>query len=109
MPREIPFTGAPKESMTIVLSGRKLSLRARYANITNVWTLDIFDVSGLEPVELVRGIAIVMGIDLLRPYPIQIGSIFAEASSDPRVDAGRGELGSRVKLVHYTEAEMESA
>lgn len=106
MPREIPFSGASKEAMTISLAGQRLKLRARYANLVNAWTLDIFDAAGLELVPLVQGVAIVMGIDLLRPYPLGIGGIFAVANADQRTDAGRGELGTRVKLYHYTPDEM---
>lgn len=108
MPSIIPFTGIPQESMSMALSGRRLRLRARYANVTNTWTLDILDNSGSAAVPLVMGVPIRMGVDLIKPYRLEIGSLYAEANARPRDDAAIGELGNRINLVHYTEAERDA-
>lgn len=108
MPSIVPFTGIPQESMSIVLGGRTLRVRARYANLTNTWTLDVMDDSGTSPIPLVMGVPILMGVDIIKPYRLEIGSLYAEANSDRREDAGRGDLGSRINLVHYAPGEHEA-
>lgn len=108
MPREIPFSGASRESMDITLSGRSLRIRTRYAHVQGVWTIDIFDLSSEEPVPLVLGLVIVLGVDMLAPYGLEIGGLIASANPRSRDEAKRGELGGRVRVVHYTEAELEA-
>lgn len=108
MPRLIPFTGQPQEFLNIALGGRKLRMRALYANLTDDWKLDVFDATGPTPVALVAGVAIVMGADIIKPYRLGIGGIYAEPMADPRDDAGRGELGNRIRLVHYTQDELDA-
>lgn len=108
MPSIVPFTGRPQESMSITIAGRRLRLRARYANLTNIWTLDVFDNAGDGPVPIVQGVNIVMGADLLAPYLLGIGGLYAEPTADPMTDAGRGELGNRIRLIHYTQAELDA-
>lgn len=108
MPSRIPFTGGPQEAMNITIEGRSLRLRARYANLVSVWTLDVLDNSGSTAVPLVVGVPILMGVDLIKPYRLGIGSLYAEPSSRPRDDAGRGELGNRINLVHYAPGEAVS-
>lgn len=109
MPSVVPFTGNSQESMAIVIESRKLRLRARYANLTNTWTLDVFENSGTEPVPIVSGVPILMGVDMLKPYRIGIGGLYAEPAERPRDDAGRGELGNRIRLMHYSPAEMDAS
>jgi hypothetical protein len=102
----LPFTGAPKESMDVTLDGRKLRIRARYSNLINVWSISIYDIGGDATVALVEGVAVVIGADLIEPYALKLGGLFAEPTESTLVDAGRGELGVRVKLVYYTTEEM---
>jgi hypothetical protein len=91
--------------MSITIEGRSLRLRARYGQLLNTWTLDILDNSTAEVLPLVMGVPIVMGADLVKPYRLEIGSLYAEANARPRDDAGRGELGNRINLVHYAPGE----
>lgn len=105
MPARVPFTGGSRQAMSITIAGRSLRLRADYANLTNTWRLDIFDNAGESPVPLAVGIPILMGVDLVKQYRLGIGSLYAEPNARPRDDAGRGELGSRINLVHYAPGE----
>ncbi|MEZ4330432.1 MAG: hypothetical protein R3F35_01665 [Myxococcota bacterium] len=105
---EIPFTGAPKESVDVKIGGRKIEFKAHYANLMNSWTVSLFDRSTTPPTPLVQGVAVVMGVDLLQPYPLGLGSLFALPSADDRRDAGAGELGVRIKLVHVSKDEVEA-
>ena len=105
---ELPFSGHPKESMDVVLEGRSLRIRSRFANLMETWTISIFDIAGDEPVPLIEGIPVLIGADLLAPYALELGGLFAEPNERPREDAKRGELGTRVRLIHYTPEELEA-
>lgn len=106
MPRVVPFTGQPKESLIITLGGRKLRMRATYRDLDGVWSLDVLDASEATEVPLIQGVSIVMGVDILEPYGLGIGGLFAVPNERPRDEAGRGELGGRVRLVHYNVDEL---
>ncbi len=106
---EIPFSGFPREAMTVPLVGRRIRFRARYSNLMQVWTIDLSEVIGDATVRLVSGLVVVIGADLLKPYGLELGGLFAVASDQPKQDAKRGELGVRVKLIHYTPDELAAA
>lgn len=108
MPSKIPFTGVPRESMDVILAGRSLRLRSRYANLVGTWRLDIEDLDGDDPTPILTGIPIVVGVDLLAPYGLGLGSLFAEATERSGDDPKRGELGGRVSLIHYAPSELEA-
>ena len=103
---EIPLTGYPNESVDLVLNGRPVRLRADYANLTNTWRIDLFDRSTTPPTPLVRGVPVLIGVDILKPYGLGLGSLVAVPNERPRDDAGRGELGVRVNLVQANPEEL---
>ena len=102
----LPFSGAPKESMDVDLVGRKLRIRSRFSNLMETWTISIYDIAGDGEVPLVEGVVVVIGADLLAPYALGLGGLFAEPQDRPLDDPKRGELGQRVRLVHYTPEEL---
>ena len=106
MPREIPFTGYPKESLETTLSDRRVRLTLRFGNLAGVWTIDIEDIEGDVVEPLLMGIPVVTGIDLLKPHTIRIGGIYARAGEGVGIDPGLIDIGSRVKLIHYTDSEL---
>lgn len=102
--RLIPFTGLPAESLTLELGDRRLVFEALYSELSGVWSLSISEGGSA----LVAGLAVVIGVDLLAPYNLGIGRLYAVAIESPEVDAGEGELGIRVLLVHLTEGEASA-
>ena len=108
MPIEIPFSGAPRESLSITLAGKNLRLSARYQNFVGYWTLDVFDADQDEPLPLVRGVVVALDTDMLKPYALGLGAIVPRATERPRDEAKLGELGRRVKLIHFSPDEIES-
>lgn len=103
---ELPFAGFSKESRDFVIEGRSLRIRSRFSELMETWTISIFDLAGDEPVPLIEGIPVLIGADLLAPYALELGGLFAEPNERPREDAKRGELGTRVRLIHYTPEEL---
>lgn len=49
----------------ITLDGVTLQARLRYAAVTDAWYLDLMDTQGTA---IVSGLAVVPGVDLLKPY-----------------------------------------
>lgn len=106
---DLPFSGFSRESRDFVLEGRTIRIRSQYSNLMEVWTLDLSEVIGDATVPIVSGITVVLGANLLKPYGLGLGGLFAVASDQPKQDAKRGELGNRVKLMHRTQAELQAA
>ena len=101
--REIPFTGSPRERIVFDMEGRAIEVLAQYSDVSGAWSVSLTDV---ESGPLVSGVRVVLGLDLLAPYALRVGGLVAFATSDPRRDPGKGELGSRVRLVHVAESEL---
>lgn len=105
---DITLTGTPKESVLFDFDGRLLKIRVAFSNVTGIWSLSLSDPSTEPATALVDGVAVTVGVDILSPYILGIGSLVAVALVRPGEDAGLGELGGRVRLIYGTEAEVEA-
>jgi len=105
MPQVLPFTSEPAQSFTVALGGSKYLIDARYNDIAGFWTLDITT----EPaqVQLVAGVPILIGQDLLSPYALGIGGLLATDTSNSGIDAGPEDLGDRVTVTWLSESELQ--
>jgi len=97
---EIILNTYPKQLYEVELAGRVYSLRVRYSNLLGQWRFDLLDRSTKPPTDVLTGIMIVTGVDLLKPYGLGIGQMRAIAVERPGVDPLRQDLGSRVRLVY---------
>lgn len=61
---EIPLSPTP-QTLTIALSGKTYRLKLRWNVTAQVWILDITDEQG---VDILTGLAVVTGCDLLEPF-----------------------------------------
>ena len=102
---DIPFSGAAKENLDINLGGQELTLSVRYASISDSWAMDVLDRSVNPSTPLLTGVRIVVGVDMLAPYALELGSLYAINLTSPGNDPGREDLGSAVRVVYLTEAE----
>lgn len=64
-PFEIPLSPEPQR-FNVDLGGSTYRLRIMWCKECQCWTLDIYDAAG---VELVLGVPLVTGLDLLRQFP----------------------------------------
>lgn len=105
MPQILPFTNDPAQSFTVALGGAKYLFDARYNDVGGFWTFDIT----AEPsqVQLVAGVPILIGQDLLAPYGLGIGGLFATDTVSGGIDAGPEDLGDRVTVAWLSEAELQ--
>lgn len=104
--REIVLTDAPDQEFSTILAGQRCRLRFRYSPTTERFSFDL-DI-GDRPA--LRGRRVVLGVDLLAPFALGIGRIFAAEFE------GRGALPTkaaiaerRVRIYHVTEAEIAEA
>jgi hypothetical protein len=110
MPQQIPLTNLPSSVFEITLvDGRLLTLQTKFnvrgANDTRpYWTLDIYE--GGAPLKL--GLALVLGVDLIRQFNLGIGSLVMADITDNYQDATKDTLGTTVVLLHYAPGELEN-
>jgi hypothetical protein len=101
--RELPVISDPAQSFSTVLSGRTCSFTLRYSTWSNRWSFDLT----IDGVTMLQGRRIVLGVDLLAPFSLDIGKLFAVDWEDKGVEPGRTELPSgQVRLLHYDEADV---
>jgi hypothetical protein len=110
----VPFTSDAWRSFSTVLNDVEYTFSQRFNEVSGVWSFDL----GLESTgeTLAAGIPILIGCDLLEPYALGIGSMFAVdlqavAADGPEgflpdaVDAGPEDLGERVVVVYIAPGE----
>ena len=102
---EIPLlTGEPAQSLRVELEGELYNFRITYNERLTAWSLDLSDV---DAVELASGILLVVGVDLLNAYNLNLGGLFMVEIGTTGGDAGADNLGDVYKLIHLTAQELE--
>ena len=121
----VPFTSNPWETFSCSLNGNTYQFQTNYNERNGVWSFDLYDDTTGAP--LVMGIPILIGCDLLGPYGLGIGSMYAidmaattaraligttstvgqvlqMTDADP-LGAFSDDLGNRVKVVYLAPGE----
>jgi hypothetical protein len=113
MMQTIPFTSDPNATFTTSLNGVDYQFDTLYSERSGVWTFDLSVATGAA---LVTGVPILIGCDMLAPFGLGIGSMYAvdltaaaqrEASGHrpQSVDAGPEDLGVRVVVLYLAPGE----
>jgi len=71
----IPFTSDPWQTFSCTLNGVEYGFAANYNDRPGVWSFDL-SLKATEEV-LVAGVPILLGCDMLAPFGLNIGSLFA--------------------------------
>jgi hypothetical protein len=112
--QKIPFTSDPNATFTTTLNGVDYQFDTLYNERASVWTFDLS--LAKTGVPLVTGVPILLGCDMLAPYGLGIGSLYAVDltaaaqreqvgyRSQP-VDAGPEDLGVRVMVLYLAPGE----
>jgi len=101
--REIPIIDASSQAFTTTLAGKRCDFVVNYSTFANRWSFDL----DVESVRVLSGRRIVLGVDLIAPFNLGIGSLVAAQWGDEDVEPGRTELPSgRVRLFHYDPNEI---
>ena len=97
---EIPLSPSP-QTFRIVLAGVSYQMRLVWNAVSESWVLNIADASG---VDILTGVPLVTGVDLLAPYGYLNfgGSLIAETDGDPLQPPSRSNLGDSGKLYFIT-------
>ena len=101
---EIPVTTDSDQICSIVLEDTPIYLRCRWNARQEQWYLDVYDV---DMTPMAQGQAMVLGSFILRNLNLGIGAFVLIDGEGDNVEAGLSDLGTRVKLYHMTEAELE--
>lgn len=100
--REITIIDAPSQAFTTTLAGKRCDFVVNCSTWANRWSFDL-DVDG---VRVLSGRRIVLGVDLVAPFNLGIGSLVAAPWGDEDAEPGRTELpAGRVRLFSYDPAE----
>ena len=91
------------ERFRLTIDDRTVALSTYYIYTTDSWKLTIKE----NDQTLVAGVGLLNGIDILRPYNLNLGSLGLINITDSHEDANSLTLGSQVLLVHMTEEEYE--
>lgn len=100
----IDFTiaDAADQQFSCVLNGRRVTIRLRFNETSHHWGMDL----AVDDQPVIRGRKIVTGVDLLQPFRLGIGAIFA-VPERPGLEPNRDNLPrGLVRLYHASEAEM---
>lgn len=88
-----------------IINGRRITIRLRY-NVTNDrWSFDL----SMDDLPVLTGRRIVLGADLLAPFRLGLGSIFAYAVTHGAVPDRRALPAGTVLLIQASDAEVEAA
>jgi hypothetical protein len=98
----IPFT-SEKEVFTCQLGDYLFRFRSLFNDASGVWHFDLSDATTDEM--LCYQIPILIGLDILAPMNMGIGTMIAVDTSGADLDAGPDDLGTRVIVFYYAPSE----
>lgn len=106
---ELPIDALEKNyTVTTVLEGTTYTFAVRWNGRASSWFFDLYDSNGDI---IIAGVRIVLGVILGRRSTdprMPNGAIRAVDLSQSGTEAGRDDLGTRVKLYYYPAADLES-
>jgi hypothetical protein len=96
---------APDQQFVLILAGRAVTMRLRWNGVANRWHMDLV----IDDVVVLQGRRVVVGVDLLAPFSLGLGRIFAWPAVEGAQPDYEGLVEGRVALLHATEAEVATA
>lgn len=101
----LPLTTEPIQIFEVQLDNIIYKFRVIYNTRGDYWT---FDISNANDEPLAAGIKIVLGVDLIRAYRLDMGSLIAVNISDNQEDPGsQAALGTDVLLYHLNSTDFD--
>lgn len=94
----VPVNSDPSRSITVSLDGVPYILSTRWNFVDEAWYLDI---ESVQDGMLVRGIKLIVGIELLQPYAlVQLGELFLVDTQEGDKDPTEESLGDRHQIIY---------
>lgn len=97
---KVPLTSDPCQELTITLGGVSYVLVVKWCELRSTWTMDILRAS--DSSILASGVSLVVGVNVLQGFGLDIGEVFIVDTGSQDVDATADDLGDRV-LMFYNE------
>lgn len=102
MAQEITLTTDGSQTFSVVLDGATYVFVVSYNYRWGVWTANISS----EGVELVNGVALVGGTDIVSQFTFALKNLFMSDLTGQKLDATGDNLGTDVRLYKLTDAEV---
>ena len=99
---EIPLNSNPEQLFSITISGNTYDCRVILNSRTGVWTISFAQNGG----DIINGVALLGGIDILDQYNIPISNAYVVNLDNPLLDPSKNNLGIIAKLFILTDAEV---
>jgi len=99
---EVPLNSSPEQLFSITLDGNTYDCRVILNSRTGVWSIS-FAQSG---VDIINGIALLGGVDILNQYNIPINNMYIVNLNNTNEDASKINLGTVSRLFILTDAEV---
>ena len=104
MAQEILLTSNGSQRFNVVIEGANYVFLIAYNTRAGIWSATISS----EGVELVSGVALVGGVDILKQFTFILKNLYMVDLNGTRLDATSENLGSDAKLFKLTTAEGDS-
>lgn len=101
---EIPLSSTPEQLFKITLFGVIYDIRVLINSRLGVWTIS-FSSGG---VDIVNGVSLVGGVDILKQYTLPIKNIIIVNLDNTRLDPSRDNLGTGSRLFILSDEELSS-
>lgn len=103
--REFIIEDHPDQQFSLILERRRVTMRLAYNQVSERWSFDL----SMDDLPILHGRRIVTGTDLLKPFDLGIGVIFAAPVIDGAVPDRVQLANGSVKIFQTTDEEIESA
>ncbi|WP_018445511.1 phage baseplate plug protein [Rhizobium gallicum] len=88
-----------------IINGRRVTIRLRYNASSDRWSFDL----SIDNLPVLTGRRVVTGVDLLAPFDLGLGAIFAYAVTPGAVPDRAALPAGTVLLVQVSDAEIAAA
>lgn len=102
--REIQIIDAADQQFGLMLNRRRVTMRVRYNTSTERWNFDL----SVDDLPVIHGRRIVLGVDLLEVFNLDLGKIFALATVAGDAPDRDGLPSGLVRLYHVSDEEIEA-
>lgn len=99
---QFSITTDPNQRFSTVIGNKRVTIQLRYSATTDRWSFDL----ALDDEPLLYGRRVVTGVDLLKPFALGVGAIFAYSELEEA--PGRDALpNGAVRLYSATQTEID--
>ena len=95
----------PRQKFSVLLNRRRVTFELWYSQTSDRWSMDL----AIDGAPVLHGRRIVTGVDLLAPFNLGIGILFAWPETPGAVPDRRALPLGAVRLYHTTQEEIDAS